>query len=300
MALFFSRRTFNRQKDSFTDNFASVTRYVDVTRNRVARAAHLIDQADWVNRVTARANDGQVVFLVHGFNVSQRTMRKRMGILRNGLTAEGFDGAVVGYDWPADGNRFRYTGDRNDAKRSAPYLVLDGIAPFLNSGLKVHIVAHSMGCFLVLRSFGDVGDASGSTPWDVDELVFVAADVPQYQMANGVWGAAMTERRSKRLTNYCSRRDLVLDASAAFMNGTLRAGESGLPANTAPGFEDVDCEAVFDRNRANYANGLNKSHVFYFEEPLFHRDLMATLRGQLSGTQYRTRTQGPNGDLVLG
>ncbi len=153
---FFSRRSFNAQKGRFTDNPADVTRYVAVTSTTgPVSKGHLMPCEDWVDAVRASSASGHVMIYVHGFNTSQAEFLGRLKRIKAGLAGAGWTGAVVGFDWPSDGEVLAYGSDRADARKVGRFLAVDGIGPLLKA-LKpgrLHLLAHSMGAYLTIRGF---------------------------------------------------------------------------------------------------------------------------------------------------
>tara|TARA_R110002110_G_scaffold117021_42_gene289306 strand:- start:999 stop:1901 length:903 start_codon:yes stop_codon:yes gene_type:complete len=298
MTLFASRRTYNASSRKFTNNAATVTRYVQITETagRVDKGG-IISRGDWHREVLRTAASREILFFVHGFNTSQSTMLKRHRALEKGIRAHGFRGAVVGFDWPSDGNLLAYDSDRNDAKKVAPYLVTETIGLFLNENprFRLHILAHSMGAYLTLRAFSGVGDAPGARKWGVDQALLVAADVDREWMRQGAWGSLVMDRRANRLTNYYNHNDAVLQLSGDFINGgRRRAGRRGLPDLIADDQHDVDTTT---RYGAFPKKSAQMSHRYYFEDDGFHRDVAMTLAGK-AATEMPTR-QITDGDAIL-
>ncbi len=304
MDYFFSRRTFNQTKGKFTKNFAAVTRYVGVPSSAgEAGAAHLITRDQWLQAVLASANSNDVLIFVHGFNTSQAEMLIRQRKIRTGLRAHGFGGAVIGLDWPSDGVLFGYGSDRADAKRTAPYLVLDGIGPIINArpGIRVHILAHSMGTYLTLRGFSQVGDSgsSGSHAWGVQQVLFMAGDITVSWMERGAWGGLVMDHRCQRLTNYYSTFDDVLSLSEIDKGGTApRAGRNGLPSAIPASFQDLYCGEQYDRTVPQSARNAGYSHTWYFDNDGVYQDAARTLAGQ-GAASMPTRLVASNGDQAL-
>ena len=103
MALFFSRRTYNATKKAFTNNAAEKTRYVTMSDTTPRRGSNL-SQADWLDLVRAEGGNTEILIYVHGFNTSQNDMLDRMAKIKAGVKAQGFNGAVIAYDWPSNGS----------------------------------------------------------------------------------------------------------------------------------------------------------------------------------------------------
>jgi esterase/lipase superfamily enzyme len=302
MTLFFSRRAFNASKGRFTQNPATLTRYVRVAApSGGVSKANILKPDAWFSAVEAEAQTDDVLIWVHGFNTSQARMLDRQRQLAQDLRALGFGGAVVGFDWPSDGQTLRYRSDRNDAKRVANALVTDAILPFRARPrpLKVHVIAQSMGAFVVLRGFAGVGDAPGGGPgWMADEVLFTGADVDAAWLQRGAWGALVIERRSTRLTNYYSTVDSVLELSGEIINfGTDRAGRAGLPKALPANAVDLRCTERY-REIAPPGQNLELSHNWYFQDPRFLADAVMTLEGR-ADIAMPDRLDVTNGDRAL-
>ncbi len=283
---FFSRRSFNAQKGRFTDNPADVTRYVAVTSTTgPVSKGHLMPCEDWVDAVRASSASGHVMIYVHGFNTSQAEFLGRLKRIKGGLAGAGWTGAVVGFDWPSDGEVLAYGSDRADARKVGRFLAVDGIGPLLKA-LKpgrLHLLAHSMGAYLTIRGFSEVGDSGGpgAVPWSVREMVFVAADIEQKWLDKGASGALVAEKRSARLTHYHSGEDKVLDLSGKIINiGSKRSGRHGIRPAKPDGFHDIDCAARYLARTPPVKRTTIHSHNWYYEDPAFYADLAATLDGQ--------------------
>lgn len=283
MPLFVTRRSYNASTRRFTHNRATVTRHVSVPEGVSPDGDHIVDQATWLSLVKQQAQGGEVLVYVHGFNTEQSEMLERRRKIELGLAAAGWSGLVVAYDWPSDGTIWSYLSDRNDAKHTAPYLIIDLIGPLLNlrPQPRVHLLCHSMGAYLTLRGFSGVGDGGspGTVPWGVGEVAFVAADADKPWMESGAWGALVMDLRSERLTNYYSTFDKVLDLSEGIVHGQQRAGRNGLPVAIPARFHDVYCGAQYEAKVPPAGKTLRGSHLWYFNDPGFYDDLARTLRG---------------------
>lgn len=298
MTLFASRRTYNNSTHKFTNNAATLTRYVQITNTAgQVSTGGVISREDWHAQVLRAAQSRDILFFVHGFNTSQTTMLKRHRALEEGIRAHGYRGAVVGFDWPSDGNVLAYDADRTDAKKVAPYLVTEAIGLFLNENprYRLHILAHSMGTYLTLRGFSGVGDAPGARKWGVDQAMFAAADADAEWMRKGAWGSLVMDRRANRLTNYYNRNDAVLQLAGDFVHGgRRRAGREGLPDLVEKDQVDVD---TTERYAAFARKGAQLSHRYYFEDDGFFRDVALTIAGKDANDMPTRRIT--DGDAVL-
>lgn len=301
MAFVFTRRAFNAQSGHFTDNAASLTRYLHVgTPANAVSKANILEPEAWFRAVEAEAATDDVLIWVHGFNTSQGRMLERQRQLERDLRANGYLGAVVAFDWPSDGQVLRYRADRNDAKRVANALVLDGLWQFRirPRALRVHVIAQSMGAYVVLRGFAGVGDPPGGPVWQADQVLFAAADVDADWLQAGAWGALVIERRARRLTNYHNTKDSVLDLAGTVISlGRDRAGRAGLPRAKPANAVDVRCTERWDAVRPSGQN-LTLSHNWYFGDPRFLADAALTLAGRADGAM-PDRLTATTGDRVL-
>ena len=305
MTLFFSRRSYNSSTDMFTKNVSSLTRYVSVAGEAPEGGSWrggIIDQADWLDQVSAKMQSDDILIYVHGFNTPQSEMLRRTNKIEDGVRAHGFSGAVVAYDWPSDGSVAKYQSDRNDAKKTATSLVRDGIAPLLAlpSRPKIHLIAHSMGAFLTLRALSDFGDSigPGGTAWSLEQVMFAAADVDQAWMEKGAWGGLILKERSHRFTNYYNGRDEVLNLSGTIVHGRRRAGRRGLPQTLHARHVDVYCNEQYKRDVPEPDRSITYSHRWWFDNDGFYKDLALTIAGQDENAMPTRRTTNTT-DLAL-
>ena len=301
MKLFFSRRTYVASKKKFTNNFAALTRYVMIDAGpNGAGTGGIISRDDWLAQVEARAQSNEVVVFVHGFNTPQASMLERLGKIEQGLKNNGYQGAVVAFDWPSDGLLTAYDPDLRDAKKSAPFLVPDGILLLLDRGLTVHVLAHSMGTYLTLRAFAGEGDAVGANPWNVDQVLFAAADTEAEAVRKGAWGGLVLERRCQRFTNYYCTADKVLALSGGFVHGGRpRVGHVGMPDAKPDNSIDLYTTEQFRQHVPPQQQSKPVvSHTWLYDDAGFYEDAARTIAGQ-PDTGMPTRRDTNVGDRAL-
>lgn len=243
---------------------------------------------------------GDILFFVHGFNVSHQAARDSHVQVARSLTAVGWTGTVVSYDWPSDGLVFAYLPDRDNARAAASTLVSAGIALLEaqqtpDCTINLHVMAHSMGGFVTQQAFAwayqDVAPV-----WAVAQLLFVAADVDRSVFGADNYSAKMFGQHAGRLTAYCNRYDKALLASnAKRLELAPRMGRVGLPADAPPMMCEVDCSGLFDKVDPGLLDKLSPvtTHCFYFSRPEFWRDVALTLAGGLDRNVFPTRTTAP-------
>ncbi|WP_147126056.1 alpha/beta hydrolase [Shimia ponticola] len=299
---FFTRRTLG--SEGFTHRYSpAVTRYgrINDLDERPRRTQNMKPQ-EWLRDVLDHADGQDIICFVHGFNTTHTEMLERMRDIENGLRATGgFQGIVIGYSWPSDGEtvlalddpdnkkRLAYNSDKADANKSANHLMPDGLSLFMDAlapNQKLHIIAHSMGARVVTRCFERSTDRWGPT-WGISELVFTAADIDSLELEAGGTFAWTVSHRSKRATNYHSGYDDVLDLGKQFVNGGRpRLGRIGSPDLRYEDLNDVDCGPHYRENYRIFAD-LTQSHRWYFSNQAFFADLAEVIAGQPKGRERR-------------
>ncbi|MEM7472109.1 MAG: alpha/beta fold hydrolase [Pseudomonadota bacterium] len=287
MPFFFSRRAYNASKKRFSNAVSKPMRYVSVIDTAPGPdgwSGQMRKRDDWLAEVQAAGGDRDVLIYVHGFNTSQHDMLTRAILIENGLRKHGFRGALVSFDWPSDGSVIAYDHDKEDAKKVATSFVKEGLWPIMKMSPrpKVHVLAHSMGAYLIGRALAPFGDGSGpgSKPWRMDQIMFASADLHRNTLAKGASNQLLISHRSKRLTNYYSREDKVLKLSSNIVHGTkARAGRKGIPAQIAKDHVDVSCTAQYRRDAEPIDPGMTYSHRWWFENDGFYEDMALTLAG---------------------
>lgn len=244
------------------------------------------------------AMEPQLLFFVHGYNVDFESSFSAQVNAATWLSSLGWRGIVVGFDWPSDGLTFAYLNDREHARQTANRLIADGVKLFeqiqtADCPFPVHVMAHSMGAFVVREAFENAyQDVPPS--WQVGQLVLVAGDIAYDEMLQGRPGALAFLRYARRFTNYINRYDRALSVSdVKRLNMTRRLGRVGLPDEAPSEFSNVDCTDLFDKSfPGDLIASLNpvQTHCFYFEQKAFWQDVLLTLAGGTDRTAISTRS----------
>jgi len=276
---------------------------------------HKITKTAWVKKVTAEAESGvvngmpsgDILFYVHGFNTPQTVMIERHRKIRKGLEQNGFAGVVVSFDWPAADSALNYLEDRKDAKRTAFKLVDEGIKSFAalqrpDCRINMHILAHSMGSYVVREAFDDADDRPGvaAKSWSVSQIMLVSADVSAKSMTDGNPKSSSLYRHAVRLTNYYNPLDDVLSVSSVKRVGVApRVGRVGLPESYPEKAVNLYCGAYFKEHRSKFGDSLTAGHIWYFDDPKFLKDVFLTIQGELDRHEFPTRVHTDKGNLAL-
>lgn len=272
-----------------------------------------IPRTQWFKDVEAEAGtteteNGHIVFFVHGFNTDQWDMLERHRKIRAGLEAHGYRGCVVSFDWPSNGSVLGYSADRRDARLAADKLFTDGIALVSRAQradckVNIHVLAHSMGCFLLREAFdyADDSHATAQKSWTVSQIALVAADVSQKSMKPDNPKTSSLLRHCTRLTNYYSGFDQILSVSEVKRIGvSRRLGRVGLPDAHSDKAVNLACGPHYKKRPGEYPmDDMPLSHRWYFDSMPFYQDLMHTFTGNLDRHVIPTRAPTTTGGLAL-
>ncbi|MFI8481299.1 alpha/beta hydrolase [Pseudomonas sp. NPDC078700] len=266
----------------------------------------MLEVAIWGVDERTGAARGDILIFVHGYNNSPVDLMARHRQLKNDLYKVGWKGALVSFDWPSDNKTAGYLEDRHDAKQSAMQLVTDLISLLAakqtpDCAVNTHILAHSMGAYVVREAFDDADDARlENNSWMISQLLFIGADISSGSLSEGNATSDSLYRHSTRLTNYFSLGDSVLKLSNVKRAGVApRAGRIGLPPLAPNTSADIDCslyhQALLENESlqaADQPNGFhgNKNHSWFFGNRVFTLDLFETLKGDLDRSILPTRS----------
>lgn len=268
---------------------------------------HQIRKTTWIRAVQDAASGrtnilthqpmGDIVMYVHGYNHSPATTLERLRNLRAGLEAEGFTGAVIGFDWPSADSALNYLEDRWDARQTANLLMREGIESFVRMQrpeceINLHIMAHSMGSFVVREAFDYADDrrSVAAVSWSVSQVLLFGADVSAGSLADGEPKSSSLYRHCNRLTNFFNHYDNVLSLSNIKRIGVApRAGRVGLPVDSPRKAVNVDCSARYLAVAERYKDDPFAGHRWYFTDQTFLRDAYETIVGDTDRHGISTR-----------
>jgi hypothetical protein len=284
--------------------------------------ADAVTQAVWTRQVlsildASKTRDASGVYrsdllvFIHGYNNQPPAILQRQRQLQADLGKNDFKGLVVSFDWPSGDTALSYLPDREHAKQTAMLLVKDCIELFVRTlsttdcQVNAHILAHSMGAFVVREAFDDSDDrqVTASVNWTASQIAIIAGDVSAISMSQGNPEAESVYRHCVRLTNYSNPFDEVLQLSNAKRIGLApRVGRVGLPTDAPSTAVNVDCgnyyqEMIKTRDTTTIIG--NPSHSWYIGDPVWSKDLAETLAGNLDRHAIATRKPLPTGQFEL-
>ena len=183
--------------------------------------------------------------------------------------------AVAVFSWSAEINTDHYVSDIEHSDYAQP-LLAEFLRELSESGLRVTILAHSLGTRLTLMTLSGLGqDRTPPLPGFVDELVLAAGDIGVDPKNNDfdklMAGAAPF---AKRTTIYVSSYDSVLEISRREHGGVPRLGFSPNLTFTAD-----DKSHVVDIIDASLAPADRLDHSYYAMSRETIADMALVLRG---------------------
>lgn len=258
---------------------------------------------------------GNVLIFLHGYNNDREAVLWRTRELQSTLSAVGWKGVVVAFDWPSDNSTLGYLEDRHDAAQVADRIVTE-LLPMLvplerqtgngtvrdpdpECKIDVHMVGHSTGAFVAIEAFARAQTRGElfKSDWRLGQLAFIAGDVAASSLAReDSWARPMLDR-VVRLTNYSNGHDAVLGASNAKRLGLApRAGRVGAPDSAHPKVVNVDCTRYFETLNPKQArfNG-TFCHSWHVGDLTWALDFALTLEASSDRHALPTRKSGGDG-----
>jgi esterase/lipase superfamily enzyme len=247
--------------------------------------AALADFARRIRSAAQAANCNRVLLVIHGFNATFGTSMLRAAQL--GLDTQWTCPSLM-FGWSSEGKFDRYAADIERSGYAVPALI--ALMQALNAaGLKVDVIAHSVGARIALGAAGALCQGHQGA---VNEMILAAADVSAEQY-NDDFGQLL-KRASPclgRTTIYASEHDMALITSESFHGGVPRAGRVPLrDLQYGAGYGAVD---VVD---ASLAPGDPAGHSYFTRSYEMAHDMMWVLAG--TSAAGRAAKDGPAGQTL--
>ena len=221
----------------------------------------------------------QLMLFVHGYCATFRDAARRTAQMSYDMN---YQGPAMFFSWPAGSDlegiqeRANYLKDLRRAEESDEDLiaVIENISR-LSGAKRVHLVAHSMGSFILteaLKTIADRNGKKGDPPRFFDQVVMAAPDLD----AKGFVKSSGKRLRgfSRRFTVYASRQDKALKLSKS-VNGFEPLGllnEFSRQGAEAKLYELVDASTA-------ESGWFDSGHVYYGDMPEMLVDLAFVFRG---------------------
>jgi esterase/lipase superfamily enzyme len=178
--------------------------------------------ANMITTAATQKNCRAVLIFVHGFNTLFDGAALRAAQLADDTQ---FPCVAAMFSWSSEGEVNRYAADIEHSAYAVPALEAF-LRALAKSGLRVEIVAHSIGTRLTLSALASLAVHDDPPPGSfIDQLVLAAADVGADPVNNDfVHLVADARPFAHRITVYASSGDAVLAVSAVAHGNVARAG----------------------------------------------------------------------------
>lgn len=226
------------------------------------------------------------VIFIHGYNVTFRAaLTAAANLKRNFAPHGGHRGVnVVLFSWPSDGSMMPYVAygnDRQDAAASGPAFArgflkaakfLRGATPKEECDQSIHLVAHSMGNYVLRHSVQEIARQNpGRPPRIFDQIFLMAADEDDDAFEHQ-HKLLPLQRLAKRVNVYFNNEDLAMDIADKTKGHPDRLGADGprLPRSIPGKVTLIDCTPV--------VTGIVE-HSYYLESLPVVKDMCDALAG---------------------
>ncbi len=220
------------------------------------------------DQAKARHCDSVLLF-VHGYNMTFKTALMRSGQL---ATDTQWTCANALFSWSSEGKYDRYAADIERSGFAVPVLI-DVLRALSAAGLRVEVIAHSMGARVTLTALAAL--CGHRVQPIADQLLLVAPDVSA-EHDNDDFGHLLQHGGPciKRATIYASDNDLILITSEGVHGGIPRAGR--VPERDLQYAADGSAVDVVDASRAP---GDPMGHGYFVLSYEMMDDMMWTMAG---------------------
>ncbi len=233
------------------------------------------------------AHTRDTVIFIHGYNVSFKDALTAAAQLKLNISADaGGPGAnVVLFSWPSDGSMMpyiAYANDRQDAAASGPAFArgllklgdfLRGSTPEEICDQRIHLVAHSMGNYVLRHTVQEIVAQSSGRPVRLfDQVLLMAADEDDDAFEYD-YKLKPLPKLAKRINVYFNNNDRAMAVSDKTKGNPDRLGDDGprVPRGIPGKVTLIDCTPVVE--------GIVEHSYF-----LDHLTVVADMRRVLVGT----------------
>lgn len=255
-------------------------------------------------RQTMRSQSLDSLIFIHGFNVSFESALESAGTISDRLAQisdDRYRPNIFVFSWPSNGKLFEYKDDRHDAKTSGYAFArgLKKLTDFLRNSdngepcqQRVHLIAHSMGVYVLRHALQETQKISGSQimPRLFDNIILTAADEDNDAFEHDHKLARLPEL-AKHITVYFNTEDQALAVSDATKGNPDRLGHSGprLP-------HQVPYKVVL----VDVSEGVSTfgEHSYHVTDNEVVSDIVAVLQGQSLNT-FTLRTYVPHANKFV-
>ena len=272
---------------------------VDYKRKVKGASGSVLGSKNVFNRVRDKMLHHQrdTVVFVHGYNVSfADALASAARLKQNFSTANNGPGInVVLFSWPSDGSMMPYIAygnDRQDAAASGPAFArgLLKLAEFLRGSTpedacdhQLHLVAHSMGNYVLRHTVQEFVSQSSGRPVRLFDQVFLMAADEDDDAFELSYKLQPLPRLAKRVNVYFNNKDRAIAVSDKTKGNPDRLGDDGprVPRGIPGKVSLIDVTPV--------VSGLVQ-HSYFLDSPRVVDDMKQALTGvasqEISGREY--------------
>lgn len=273
--------------DQYTVSVAKESWQPDYRKGGLVRKPRLgSDEIMSALREDMAQNGRDTLVYIHGYNVSFKEALSAGARLKQNLSSHD-DGAglnVAIFSWPSNGSAMPYLAygsDREEAKASGSAFAraflklsdfLRGASPEEECAQSVHLMAHSMGNYLLRHAIQEVRAHHPDRPPRIfDEIFMMAADEDDDALEHD-HKLRLLPRTASRVNLYFNRGDVALHTSDKTKTNPDRLGTDGprLPHQTPAKVVQIDCTRV--------VKGIVE-HGYHIESQRVTNDVLAALAG---------------------
>jgi esterase/lipase superfamily enzyme len=186
------------------------------------------DEGDWWQALQAETDrkQGRVLLYVHGYRETFETTSKDAAQIAR---MTGFDGPVIGYSWPSQGEVLKYAADEtnmyHDVRNFRDFLRGLADKPWVK---EIVIVSHSLGARLVIPAIGTVDRVSrrADRTGNISTIILASPDIDSETFERDIVDEVLSPERvaqGRHITLYVSAKDKALAVSRA-VHGYPRLG----------------------------------------------------------------------------
>lgn len=226
------------------------------------------------------------VIFIHGYNVSfKEALTSAARLKQNFSIIAGGPGInVVLFSWPSDGSMMpyiAYANDRQDAAASGPAFArgLLKLADFLRGSTpeeacdqRVHLVAHSMGNYVLRHTVQEIVSQSSGRPVRIFDQVFLMAADEDDDAFEHAHKMKPLPRLAKRVNVYFNNNDRAMAISDKTKGNPDRLGDDGprVPRGIPGKVTLIDCTPAVE--------GIVE-HSYFLDTPAVVADMREVLAG---------------------
>ena len=233
-------------------------------------------------------NNRDTIIYIHGYNVSFHEALQAAAELQRNFRNAGSDVDVVLFSWPSDGSMMpyvAYANDRQDAVASGPAFArgflkladfLRGATPQESCDQCLHLLAHSMGNYVLRNALQEVVRQSPGRPPRLFDQVFLMAADEDDDAFEKEHKLKFLPRIAKRVNVYFNNGDKGMAISDKTKGNPDRLGDDGprLPRSIPGKVSLIDCTDC-----TNFDSDGLAQHSYYLSNEKVRNDMAPVLNG---------------------